>query len=303
MVEESSDAPDAPTSRPLGDGMTADPTSDAEHEEAAGLSADPTSDAEHEEAAGLSADPTSDATPSSDVAPSPALGAHGEHARFRIRRRDVVIGTIVLVLLLGAGVVLSALLADESPEDAADRLVGVEPTDDFDRQSDGRTVGVAANGDSWNAISGVWGIDAAQVFLAEGTAGGARNLLTLDMGSEDGTVAVTFARTRQGAGLVFRYDGPDDFWVLLPARDFGTWVVQHVVDEEVVANDNVGLADSDDGTQVVLEVKRTTITVTIGDNAPVAIQIDPSDATAVGLTALGFGSNEARWDDFYAIPA
>jgi hypothetical protein len=250
---------------------------------------------------------TAERAPEPPPGDGPGLFDDGSHAAprrlARLRRRDVLIALVVLVVLVGAGVVVARLVAEEAPEEATGLLEGVEPTDDFNRQSDLRTAGVAGNGDSWNAVSGVWGIDAAQVYLVQGAAGGARNLLTLDMGSEDGVVAATFARATQGAGMVFRYAGPDDFWAILPAPDFGTWVVQHFVDEEIVANENIGLVDTEDGLEVVLEITRTRVTVTVGDNPAVPIQISPSEASMVGFTTLGYGSNRARWDDFYAIPA
>jgi hypothetical protein len=244
-----------------------------------------------------------DAPEGGEVVPAPAPVEGAPRRLSRLRRRDVLIALAVLVVLVGAGVVVARLVAEESPDETAGLLDGVAPTDTFDRQTDLQDVGVAANGDSWNAVSGVWGIDAAQVHLAQGALGGARNLLTLDMGASDGVVAATFARSRPGAGLVFRYAGPDDFWVVLPAPEFGTWVVQHLVDEQIVVNENIGLADTEDGIHVVLEITRTRVAVAVADHPAVAVQIDPSEASMVGFTSLGYGSNAARWDDFYAIPA
>jgi hypothetical protein len=218
-----------------------------------------------------------------------------------LRRSDLIVGAAVLVALLVAAVTFTLLTRDDPPSDV---VVEGAPTDDFNRPQSRDTVGVAANGDSWDPVAGVWGIDGAQVYLATADLGGARNLLTLDMGSADGTVSAVFSRVRLGAGMVFRYQSPQDFWVILPAPDYGTWIVQHIVDDETVVNENIGLADSPDGTTVSLTLAGTLLKVQINDADAVELEMDDStDATVVGLTSLGYGSGEARWDDFYADPA
>ncbi|OWY62643.1 hypothetical protein B7486_57325, partial [cyanobacterium TDX16] len=209
------------------------------------------------------------------------------------------VGVLVVLALLVGGVLIVTGSDDE--DEAAGGLDGV-PTDTFNRRTTFDGVGVASNGDSWSPVVGIWGIDAGQVFMVEGDFGGRRNMLTLDMGSPDGDVAVFFSRVRKGAGVLFRYDGPEDYWLLVPVPDYGTWAVQHWVDDEMTFNENIGLAHSDDGTRAVMRLDGPEIEVQIDDLEPVTLDIGESDATGIGFTALGPMTNEARWDDLFALP-
>lgn len=243
-----------------------------------------------------------DARPDEDR-PAPAEDGPGGRG---LKKSDLLIALAVIVVLVLGGLVVTAL-TDEGEgggdDGGSDEQVG-RPTDDFNRVHDPTAVGVAANGDAWDAVAGVWGIDAAQVYLAVPQLDGSANLLLLDMGSADGRVSTVFARSRLGAGLVFRYTSPEDYYVLLPAGGFGTWVVQHVVDGEAASNEGVGLAPSADGTTVELELDGDSVTVRVADDEPATIQLDGdgAGATRVGFVVQGYRADEARWDDFYAVP-
>jgi hypothetical protein len=210
------------------------------------------------------------------------------------------VGALGVVALLAAGVLVVS--GSDDDDEVAGGLDGV-PTDTFNRRTTFDGVGVASNGDSWSSVNGKWGIDAGQAFMQEGNFDGSRNLVVLDMGSPNGEIAVLFARVRQGAGLVFRYTSPDDLWMLIPVPDYGTWAVQRRVDGELVFNENIGLAHSDDGTRAVLRLDGPEAEVQIDDLEPVTIDIGESSATGVGFTAEGPDTNQARFDDLYAIPA
>lgn len=221
-----------------------------------------------------------------------------------MRRSDILIGVGVLAVLLIVGVVFSTVVGGDDDAGGGGAAVTSDATDDFNRPFNPTAVGVAATGDSWDAVSGTWGVDAAQLYVAVPAASNARNLVVLDMGSSDGQLSAVFARVRLGAGMVFWYESPDDFWVVLPATGFGTWIVQHLVDNEAVVNESLGLADSADGTSVSITLDGGSITGQVGEEEPVTIDVDdPGTSSLVGFTAEGFGSTDARWDDFYAVPA
>ena len=258
-------------------------------------------------AADTNASPDADLDPDDGQAEREAWEDWGEEdwATYHRRRRRLL---VVAGAVLGLGVVVAlvgilAAIRDDGGDTATD-AAGTDgvPTDDFNRRTSFSEVGVAANGDSWSPVAGVWGIDAAQVFLVEPSLDGSRNLLVLDVGSPDGELAVVFARVRKGAGLLFRYESPQDYWILAPSPDFGTWAVQRWVDGELDFNENIGLAHSDDGTRAFVRLDGPTLEVQIDDLEPVTFDIGASDATGAGFSALGEGVSQARWDDFFALP-
>jgi hypothetical protein len=248
---------------------------------------------------GADDDAPDDDAPDDDAGPDPEA-----HQQRGLKKSDLLIALAVILVVVVGGLAVSVLTDEDEGGGGQEEQEG-RPTDDFNRPHSPDTVGVAGNGDAWDAVSGVWGIDAAQVYLAVPQLDGSPNFLLLDMGSPNGEISAVFARTRLGSGLVFRYASPEDYYVLLPAGGFGTWIVQHLVNGEATLNESVGLAPSDDGTTVTLGLDGDQATVQIADEEPATVQLDDDggDATRVGFTVQGFRAEEARWDDFYGIPS
>jgi hypothetical protein len=249
--------------------------------------------------------------PSEPTAPQTSAAEQPARRRVGLRQRDVIIVLLVLVVVLGVVVVSGWVREDDDGgTEALLESIGTgvvpegPPTDSFDRPDSVSSVGVATNGDSWDAVDSTWGIAGGQLAVAEPAAGDANGFVLLDMGSGDGTVAATNVVVRGGSGLVFRYTSPTDYWVAVPAPDYGTWVVQHRRDGETPVSENVGLASTADGAQVRVDLDGDRVTVQAGGSEPLVIQDDGGqDASVVGVVAGGYGSNGARWDNFYAIPA
>ncbi len=97
-----------------------------------------------------------------------------------------------------------------------------------------------------------------------------------------------FSVVRGGAGLVFRYASPADFWQLVPAPAFRTWVVQHVLGGRLAANEDLHVVGAEDGTVVQVELSGTEISVKVSDQEAIVLD-DPAGAgrTVVGFAARG----------------
>jgi len=273
----------------------------------------------HREAAPPVVDEPSTASPGDDPQPQPPSepppsDADGARPRRGLTSRDLTIGLAVLVVLLLIALATSLAVGDgdgDGGDDTADGSPSGEgiaglgaPTDSFDRPDDATAIGVATNGDAWESLGATWGVQGGQLYMAVPPTGAAQGFALLDMGSGDGTVAATASTVRGGSGLVFRYQGPDDHWVVNPAADYGTWVVQHVVQGTPVVNENVGLTSTEGGSTILVELDGAEIRVVVNDGPALLIRDEAgADATMVGIASGGYGSADARWDSFYALPA
>jgi hypothetical protein len=175
--------------------------------------------------------------------------------------------------------------------------------DTFDRADAPNELGATESGQPWEAVSGVWGISGNEAVLVEPNENGVRSLAVVDLGSPDGTVTATAATIEQGWGLVFRYQGPFNYWYLTAAPDFATYNLARVVDGEVQALGAVGLAEVEDGTEVRVRLEGATIEIAV--NGTVVKSITDTtllSATQAGLLASGEAARGATWDDFEATP-
>lgn len=214
----------------------------------------------------------------------------------RLGGRERILGVRVLLGLVALGVVLSvgqSAVQDDPPAtelavEPIERLAGERP---------------------WVEAAGSWGVVDDQLRVVELAPEQGRNLLLADLGWLDGEITAVFAEPVAGAGLVFRARGPDDFWLLVPAPSFSTWAVQHVVDDEAVFSQELGLRTVAPGTRAALSLAGGTVRVTIADGEPTIIGLgdvggstdgQPA-ATGAGLTVAGFGSEASRWSSFEAV--
>ena len=177
--------------------------------------------------------------------------------------------------------------------------------DSFERPNDAQSLGSIPNGPTWFADAGTWGIANGQAY-ASGPVDG-RNHAVVDLGEQDGAVRVQLSRAVFGAGLVFRYRSPFDYWAVVAVPSYATWAIVHVVDGEEQVVDNTGLSPIADGTVVAVRMEGATVDVALDGRVAATVDVaDPSDATRVGLTAQaipGIDAAAARFDDFaVALP-
>ncbi len=97
--------------------------------------------------------------------------------------------------------------------------------DTFDRADDPASLGDAGTGQAWEAVAGTWGTEGDRAV----TAGGARdtpNLAVVPEGEGDGLTEVTMMVVEEGAGLVFRYLDPENYWSVTANPGVGSWTLE-----------------------------------------------------------------------------
>lgn len=180
--------------------------------------------------------------------------------------------------------------------------------DSFDRRDDSFSLHAAPGVTAWSSVVGRWGTLGNQAYLFD--TGEGRNLAVTDQSQGDGAVGVLVAKVLDGAGLVFRYRGPADYWAVIAVPSYASWAVIKVAGgaEERVAN--IGPSPTADGTSVAVRMAGNRIDVIL-DDVLVKTIIDPAmengETAKAGLTVQplpGVDFTAARFDDFrLAAPA
>ena len=90
---------------------------------------------------------------------------------------------------------------------------GLDPTviDTFDRPDSPNDLGVTGTGQPWESVSGTWGVGDDRA-LSGGGSGDEPLLAVVPEGTGDGLTEVTMIAVEEGAGLVFRYQDPENYW-------------------------------------------------------------------------------------------
>jgi hypothetical protein len=218
----------------------------------------------------------------------------------------LVAGGVAVVAFVAIAIVAAlALLGgeDDADEDAA-ATNEASVVDSFDRADAPNELGATESGQPWEAVSGVWGIAGEQAVLVEPNPDGVRSVAVVDLGAGDGTVSATAGTLTQGWGLVFRYQGPFNYWYLTAAPEFATYNLARVLDGEVQNLGSIGLAEIDDGAVVQVRLSGATIEISV-NGTPIKAVTDTGlmGATRAGLMASGREAADATWDSFEATPA
>jgi len=171
--------------------------------------------------------------------------------------------------------------------------------DSFSRFDSSTTLGAMPGGPPWRSIGGVWAVGYGQAYPAKPISG--RNLAVLDLGHGDGAVQVRVPHLGQGAGVVFRYRDPADYWYVAATPAYASWAVVKVVGGHEEAVTTTGFSQVGDGTTVAVRFEGDEITVAL-DGAVKAQVSDGalSDAGGVGLTIRSPDAAKVRFDDFRA---
>ncbi|HEX3540134.1 MAG TPA: hypothetical protein VHT75_06765 [Acidimicrobiales bacterium] len=231
--------------------------------------------------------PTADQTRLADLGDGPV-------ARLRI---DLPAGSTSCLTSLRVGRVTPSGGTDDH---RGDQLVLPAPADSFDRPDNPTDLGAIAGGPAWHPITGGWGVLGGAAVVSAPVP---ENLAVVALARPAAIAGVTLATLREGAGLVFRYQDPDNFWYVTAAPSFATWSIGRVLDgtNEVVGN--TGLSPVGDGTTVA--VRTTSRLVDVALNGVIVKTVtDPTlgHAVGAGLMAGGAGAGDARFHDFAAAP-
>ncbi|MCB1017663.1 MAG: hypothetical protein KDB10_21430 [Acidimicrobiales bacterium] len=186
-----------------------------------------------------------------------------------------------------------------APSDARTDVAVFGTIDQFDRPDSAGELGDFAPGRPWSADAGTWGIEDGEAYLVESAE--FRNHAVVGLGQGDGGAQVRLDQVVNGAGLVFRYVGPYNYWAVVAVPDVATWNVVKVVDGDQEVVGNTGQSPTADGTTVGVRMRGDTIDVIINGRVRKTIVDDfQAEAGKVGLTARGPDSGDARFDDFVA---
>lgn len=157
------------------------------------------------------------------VRPLRAMKAH----RFSI---PVVVAVALTVGAAGgflAGYELNPAETDDRDDGLAVVTESVSISDSFDEGAgslDGRAL-QGAPGISWQTQSGRFEIRNGVLVADEAPA-----VATIAGTGPISSIAATFEAVNPGTGLVVRYQDAENYWALTAAPDFGTWVLDRIVD-------------------------------------------------------------------------
>lgn len=173
--------------------------------------------------------------------------------------------------------------------------------DTFDRANSPDGLGSTGTGQQWEVVSGTWGIQGDAAATSGGATGDQPNMAVVPEGTGDGLTEVYLPVVEEGAGLVFRYLDPDNYWSVTANPGVGSWTLNRVIDGDVElvqeipgpTNDGVTVSVTQDGSvvRVLLEgVEYLSIT-----DAALGDQLQG------GIIASSSTSGDARWDRFLVM--
>lgn len=228
------------------------------------------------------------------------------------RRRAGLTLAAVFALLAGTGAVVSTLASRTNgharPAPPSTTIpapspgpAGLGARDAFDRPDGGTGLGEAESGQRWVEIAGTWGVVEGEAHVTA-PASGRRSIAVVETGSSDGTVQATMTAPAGGAGIVFRYHDPFNYWLAIAAPKVATWNVLKVVDGTLTRVGNVGLAATTAGTTISVDLSGRRIELFI--NGRHRLSIDDRDlmgASRAGLVVAPETATVSRWDGFVAV--
>ena len=163
-------------------------------------------------------------------------------------------------------------------------------------------LGTADTGQLWETPTGTWGKADGHAYLVDpNKEGGNRSMAVIDLKSGNGSVTVTAAKMTPSWGLVFRYKGPFNYWMLVASPKFGTYNLVKVEDGKATSVGNSGLTKQDAGTVVGVTFQGDQVAIVV-DGVQAAAFTDGAFATAtkVGLVAADQTAKDAQWSAFSA---
>jgi hypothetical protein len=205
-----------------------------------------------------------------------------------------VLTVLVLVLAIACVGLLIAVVGSRQP----DLVATTDPfTVDRFHNPDGSGLGRLFSGGEWEQV-GRWEVVGGAAYLVETGEGLDKGFALLPGTSNRARIAATFYGLADDAGLVARYQGPEDHVSLTPVPDQGTWLLRVIVDGEIASEESVGLVGTGDGTRAEIVVRDDRAWVII--NGRVTGTYDIADAPSrgqVGMVAGLSSGSSGRFDD------
>jgi hypothetical protein len=174
--------------------------------------------------------------------------------------------------------------------------------DDFERSANGG-LGSTQTGQRWQVASGTWAIQRGEAVL-ESQPSLKPSIATVDVGRADGWVQLTASSMPTGAGLVFRYRDPQDYYRVSPVPVYGTMNVMRVVRGVETRVGSTGLTNFGNGSTIGVRLRGPRVTIFVDGHETVTYRI-PELRTAhrAGLVLDSPKSLGARFAGFAAGPA
>lgn len=206
----------------------------------------------------------------------------------------VLVVGLVIGILIGAGMGSGA-----SASHVGEIVQVVGASDQFNRPDDAFSLGAQPGGLRWRADVGRWGV------LGEKAAatlpGPDRSFAVIPVDRGDGAVQVRLDKVTDGAGLVFRYRDPRNFWSLVAAPRYATWSLTKTIGGLSSGAATTGLTSTRDGTTIAVRMKGDIIDVVVGGRVRKTITDRSLRHEALGgLTVAGDAAALARFDDMHA---
>jgi hypothetical protein len=172
--------------------------------------------------------------------------------------------------------------------------------DTFDRDDSPGTLGNSGTGEPWQAVAGTWGIADGRA-IANGGATDTPNIVVVPQGSGDGLTEVTMMKVEEGAGLVFRYLDPENYWSVTANPGVGSWSVTRVIDGDAELVSEVP-GPTDDETTVSVTQDDSVVRVLLEGQEYLSLtDAALGDQLQGGLIAAPNTSGEARWDRYLVM--
>jgi len=155
-------------------------------------------------------------------------------------------------------------------------------------------------GGAWQVVGGGWHVAAEQGLFTSPASGPQLAVLA---STPVAAAQVRLAAVGDGAGLVFGYRGPQDFWTVTAAPSYGTWAVVKVAGGRPVGEGNLGLASTARNSILAVVVRGDTADVGL-DGKVLHVVTDPSldGTTRAGVTVAPSGVDQTRFEDFQVVP-
>ena len=171
--------------------------------------------------------------------------------------------------------------------------------DTFDR-ADADSLGDSGTGQPWTEVSGRWGISDGRVEASGGAEEGP-NLAVVAEGSGDGLTEVTMMTMEEGAGLVFRYLDPENYWSVTANPGVGSWSVTRVIDGDAELVSEVP-GPTDDETTVSVTQDDSVVRILLEGQEYLSLtDAALADQLQGGIIAPPNTNGQARWDRFLVM--
>jgi len=247
--------------------------------------------------------------------PTPASGGGNSDGKRVGRRTIIIIVAAVIVLAIATGGAFIAVGLGSDTDDSSttddgsdvsgkvsipDGILGPSigafgSTEEFENEGD--TLGSFTSDREWTEVTGEWAIENGDARVVESNE--FRNHDVVDLGQGDGVVQVRLDRVTNGAGLVFRFRGPANYWSLTASAD--TWNLSRFKDTVQDFIGNTGPTTVADTTTVAVRFEGPRIDVLVNGVLRLSLEDDYlMTETKAGLTVGSDGAADARFDDFVA---